>query len=278
MLIPNMDLLEANWTPYSGLRHISLTEYMNCASHEESREKIVNEITRGGIIVVDSVCDASQIFLILDSVLSRIISASSHTKILEGIANFSYVSENLEEESGRYSTVDRSWYFFPWNSDSTGIFNKLQPLIDTQMVLNGYSPLEISRNTPINMEIQRLHLVHYPIDSGKISWHIDPNIVQSVNAGIYLSKYGEDYCDGGFFVLDREHKPVNIDQEVSCGDLVLFSPNLVHSVLGVKEARSLSQCQNREAWRESGRYFLNIAVVESHEKKLRASSIGIKLS
>jgi len=189
-------------------------------------------------------------------------------KILEGIDNIYYISRPKKNtKKNGYIANDRSWYFFPWNKDKTKLSKLVQPIFNTITKINKYDPNEIIKFTPKNGLVQRFHLIFYPKNSGEISPHVDPcNIVQ-VQSGIYITSFGKDYSSGGFYVLNKKKEKVFIDHYMNSGDLILFSPKVIHGVTPVK-------CSNITKGIFDGRFFLNMNIVESHHVKNRHKAIG----
>ena len=179
-------------------------------------------------------------------------------KIKSGIKNGFYISNNLSSKG--YKTVDKSFYFFSWNKDKTGIYKKIIEIYKPLKILNGLSPNEITRNKPKNGVIERLHIINYPINSGQISRHYDPINVSIFNFGIYATEYGVDYKKGGFFVLNKKYKKIVVDKKVKKTDIVLFFPSLIHGVDKVKKL---------DLENTNGRWFINVNHAQSHEVKQR---------
>jgi hypothetical protein len=181
------------------------------------------------------------------------------SKILSGIKNGYYVSNNTETKG--YKTVDTSFYFFSWNKDKTGIYNKIMKIYKPLKKLNGLNRNEITTNKPKDGIIERLHIINYPINSGQISRHYDPINVSIFNFGIYGTQYGKDYSKGGFFVLGKNKKKIILDKKIKKTEIVLFYPSLIHGVDKIKK----SNIENKF----SGRWFFNVNHIQSHEIKGR---------
>ena len=75
-------------------------------------------------------------------------------KIKTGIKNGYYISKNLNTKG--YKTVDTSFYFFSWNKDKTGIYNKIIKIYKPLKILNGLKKNEITNNRPKDGIIERL--------------------------------------------------------------------------------------------------------------------------
>ena len=54
-----------------------------------------------------------------------------------------------------------------------------------------------------NYIINRLHVIQYLTGGGTISPHTDPYDLSKLQIGCILSKFGEDYKDGGFTVFNE---------------------------------------------------------------------------
>lgn len=179
-------------------------------------------------------------------------------RIKTGIKNGYYISNHLDNKG--YKTVDRSFYFFSWNKDKTGIYNKIIEIYKPLKILNGINPNDITKNKPKDGIIERVHIINYPINSGLISQHYDPINVTVFNFGIYATQYGTDYTKGGFFVLKNKAKKILIDKQIKKTDSVLFFPSLVHGV---------SKVTNSNSKKSDGRWFVNVNHAQSHEVKNR---------
>ena len=179
-------------------------------------------------------------------------------KIKTGVKNGFYISNNLSSKG--YKTVDKSFYFFSWNKDETGIYKKLINIYKPLKILNGLGNNEITKNKPKDGVIERLHIVNYPLNSGQISRHYDPINVSIFNFGMYATEHGLDYDKGGFFVLNKNKKKILIDKKIKKTDIVLFFPALIHGVDKVKKLKYNNS---------DGRWFININHTQSHEIKSR---------
>lgn len=206
---------------------------------------------------------------LLEKIVNRKIAPSKDLKIVEGIKNVYYETNYLKRNSGEYSSINRSWYFFPWNKDEIGIFELVQPIFNNVLLLNNQDLLKTISNTPSKGVVERLHLINYPINSGQISLHRDPVNISQVNFGIYLSEFGVNYGDGGFYVLEGNNEIVYLDQQVRFCDMVLWFPGLPHGVSTITP----TQLEHRT----NGRYFLSMSLIESHHAKDRIPAVGVEI-
>jgi len=238
-------------------------------------KKLESKLKNSEVIIVRQAVETNVIRRIALELLANPPKKSSDSRIIEGIENIYYESEPQKSESSKiseYTAVDRSFYFFPWNNDFSGLSVLVQPLFDQVCRINGFDPLEIIKRTPKDGVVQRFHLIFYPAGKGLISPHRDPIKETTVTGGIYVTQYGRDYNEGGFYIQDYAGKKIFVDHEIKSGDLVLFLANLPHGV----DVNSFSGERSPEfSDYFDGRCFLNMTVVESHHVVDRETTRGI---
>ena len=238
------------------------------------KKKILKSILRGNIIVIRNAVNKKKILKICEKIHRKKIPISSSTKMLEGVKNIFYLAKPIKKDKSinksKYVVSNRSWYFFPWNKDYSGLVKLVQPVFNKVVEINGYNPKKILKNTPKDGTIQRFHLMNYPIGNGYISKHIDPTNIVKVTAGIYITEYKKNYETGGFYVINSKRKKVKIDKYIKSSDMVLFYASLPHGV--DKITKPLIKPKKKH---EEGRWFLNMTLVTSHHIKNRITSYGL---
>ena len=254
-------------TRFKNLKKLSHAEFKTKCSNGLDRDNIRQDIINGDVYIIKNVIDRGIVSRILKIATDEERPVASSTKILEGIENIYYTSSCVKTKVGEYTAIDRSWYFFPWNADQHEIFKEIQPIFDNVILLNNMDPEIVVKNTPKDGVVQRFHMINYSLKSGEISLHIDPIGTSQVNSGIYLTEFGIDYTQGGFYVLNSDEDKVNLDTEVGLGDLILFYPGLPHGVLPVQ---SIS-----DQLLSKGRFFFNMNLIQSHEMPDRVTSRGL---
>ena len=235
-------------------------------------KKIKNLVTDGNILILKSAFKDVTLRKIYKEIFSNSKKISKDTKMKEGIKNIFYKSNSSGK--GNYSTNDYSWYFFPWNKDKFGLVKLVQKYFDRVILFNGFNIKTIKNNTPKDGVVQRFHLMHYPYNSGHISAHKDPTNITKVTCGIYITSFKLDYDYGGFYVLNSKNKKIFVDHKIDSGDLILFYNGLIHGV----EPTSLKKGSKKNKDKINGRSFLNLSILESHEKKNRKTTIGVNLT
>jgi hypothetical protein len=230
---------------------------------------IRKSISDGNIISVKNVVNSKIIRKICFKIITKKMKPSD-PRVLQGIKNIFYVSETKKKINKKnfYQAEDKSWYFFPWNKDNSNLTKLVQPIFNNVIKINGYDPKKIVKKKPLDLIVQRFHLIFYPYNSGKISIHKDPSNVVDVQCGIYVTSYNVDYDTGGFYVLDKFRKKIFLDKKIKSGDLVLFSPKIAHGV---------DPIQNKKIKKTniSGRVFLNMNLIQSHHNKHRKTALGL---
>lgn len=252
---------------FNKFKHISLSNFKKI-----SEKQLMKEILKGNIIIVKNAVSKKNLLKICNIIDKKKLNNSRSKKMVQGVKNIFYeVYSDINEKKNvkKYNVSNRSWYFFPWNRDRTKLSRLIQPLFDKVLRINGYEPKKILKQTPRDGIIQRFHLMNYPIGKGYISSHIDPSHIIKVNSGIYISEFNREYDEGGFYVLNKNKKKINIDKVIKSSDLVLFYASMPHGVDIIKKTNK------KKNHIENGRWFLNMTLVSSHLVKNRVTSRGI---
>jgi hypothetical protein len=239
---------------------------------KHNKEKLLNLILKGNIIIVKKAVNRNKLLQICEHINNKELKISISAKMYEGIKNIFYearAKKNKVKVNKKYLVTNRSWYFFPWNKDRTNLVKLIQPIFNHVINLNGYDPKIILKNTPKDGVIQRFHLMNYPHGEGFISTHVDPTTIVKCTAGIYISEFGKDYSAGGFYVIDKHKRKINIDKYIKSSDMVLFYPTMPHGVDKIK--KPTKESNNNQL---NGRWFLNLTLVASHHVKNRVTSKG----
>ena len=241
--------------------NISVDDFLN-------RKKNFFNKNLGKVIIVKNAIKKSKI----RKIAKRIMKTKKHYVkrpiIVEGVKNICWEGNFIKEKAKQYTTIDKSWYFFPWNEDKTGIVKATSYLRKRMIELNDYDFNEIEKNTPQNGTISRLQLICYPYNRGEISTHKDPINVNKIIALMYISEYKTDYDKGGFYIISNKKKYV-VDHHVESGDLLIFSPYIAH---GVDPVSKLDINSNKTF---DGRCVLQWSLVQSREAKKRIHTEGV---
>ncbi len=253
-------------THFSDLKEINKDQFFD----NEYLLSIKKNIINGNIYVLRSAFNSSELKNIFRKIYNDKKEPTDNTKMVEGVGNIFYKS-NFSGK-GDYTTNDFSWYFFPWNSDQSGLSSLMQPYFNQVILMNEYDPQIIIKNTPKDKIIQRMQLIYYPLGRGHISLHKDPINITKVTCGVYITEFGSDYDEGGFYVFNNKKEKIYIDHKINSGDLILFYNGLFHGVDTVLKNNK----SNNQVGDLLGRSFLNLSLIESHEVQNRQTTVGIK--
>ena len=256
-------------TKFKNIEVLDSLDFQNISNNKLLSSRRLKSLKEGNVFLIKNVLNDLSIKQILNYFNSNKskedFSYTKNPKVIQNTKNLWYESKKENSSNvhkNRYTACDRSFYIFPWNEDKSPISCNLTKFYDQVLSFQGLNPKEIKSLTPKDGSVQRIHLIHYPLHTGHISLHTDPDEVCNVICGIYLTEHGKDYEGGGFYVLNEENSEVLLDKNFSAGDAILFYPCLPH---GVKEIKPVFE--NKIS---NGRYFLNMMIIQSHEVKNRS--------
>ena len=245
-------------------------EYSDFLKQLQSLDFIINvidNISNGAIYVLKNSIE-EEILESFKKTLDKICETDQpiNPKILNDAKNGFYISNKIDGPG--YNTVDRSFYFFSWNKDKTGIYKKVIEIYKPLKILNGLEKEDITKNKPLDGIIERLHVIHYPLGGGQISKHYDPINSSIFNFGLYATEHGKHYEEGGFFAEDKNKKKILIDKDIRMTDIVIFFPGIIHGVDQIKN-KKIKKVETID-----GRWFFNVNLIQSHEVKNREYAQG----
>jgi len=245
-----------NRSKYAGVKYIESTN----VEIDQDLRNWQELLESGYVLIFRSAVSRTQLRHTVSSILRTPQPLSHDTRVVQGVGNIRYAVQHPGGDSS-YSCSDESYYFFPWNHDPFGLYDLVQPAFLTVARLNGYDPTWLMAQEPKDGVVQRFHMICYPEGSGHISTHLDPVKVTSFTSGIYVTQYGRDYIDGGYYIIDGDGCKVVIDPMVQSGDMVVFPAHFAH---GVDTVRCVDK-ESEDDLQFRGRIFVNMTVIESHE-------------
>lgn len=196
---------------------------------------------------------------------------SSFHKMIDGVPNFH--REIGHEVSDKYyaKPIKHSYYFFPWNEDGLNIFTEVRKAWGIYKMIGGLSFNEYEQNLPRNGIIDRIQVVNYPLGGGKIDIHFDPYHGMKPVLSTYLSKRGEDYHKGGFYLIGKDEQIIDVEDQIDVGDMSFTFPTVAHGVAPVDEDLPLDFKNSR------GRWWLGMFSVDSDMVKDRKTGGDISI-
>jgi len=255
-------LIERNTLPnyFTEIINIDFVEFKAKmeAQNLDFQSSLINKMFRGAIIQITDVLDHSLINSIINSSLTLAKeNISKKTLCVEGCQNYFYLQTEDLSKNGGYKTLDRSYYFFPWNLDQSYLFDKINNYWRYIKVLGGLSFNEYENNTPKDEVINRMHIIQYMKGGGTISPHKDPIVYQKIQLGSVLNEFGKDFNSGGFSVFNKKKEKIFIEPKLKKGSLVCFMPSLYHTVDPVDPNTEV------DLSKPDGRWYLSLTCVGS---------------
>ncbi len=265
-----LSLLEEKKTPPTRFREyhkISLQEFEN--NIISSDKELISNLYSGDVFIITGVVDP----VYLKEMKKNVIKWGKNREpeyqpMKEGARDFhQYIKEDDASRKYNINPVRHSYFFFRWNSDPVGAFKHGSHIWGLIKLLGGFEYDEFIFNTPKNGIVDRAQIAHYPSGAGKIPLHTDPYHNQKAILGVYMSKYGEDFEDGGIYFLDKNEKMVLLEPHIEIGDAVIAYPTVAHGVNTIDEHKKPNwQTDSR------GRWFLGLYTNDSNENKNRITS------
>lgn len=177
---------------------------------------------------------------------------SAFHQMVEGCPDFHRI---IDLEAGRkyaFPCCKHAAYFYRWNDDPLGVWPLVTPWWRIAKELMGLDPEAYEYNTPSDGVVDRVQVVRYPPAIGYLAPHQDPHLHQRLFFSVYMSKRGEDFHGGGFYLVDGQDKVSNIEHLIEPGDACLGYATLVHGVAPVDRDKAPD-------WNATdGRWFLSL--------------------
>lgn len=121
--------------------------------------------------------------------------------------------------------------FFPWNHDPFNLFQRFRDVFLLRNLLAGAPADAYLGQEPYDNCTARVSFQFYPRGAGAMNAHIDPaGPHQAVVPTLMMSELGKDFREGGAFMKNSAGETIWIEKHTDPGDVVLFSPSLVHGV------------------------------------------------
>ena len=229
------NFLKDNYFPtyLRDVRKIEFSEIKSCVLNDvPSTSQLILDLLAGDLFIIKNVLTLEQANRIKDVVHEY--GQTTPTQDLSEtypIPNFHCKSHGGQVKDG-YDEVGHAYFFYRWNEDTLGIFSAIDEFWDIVKIFNGISidGLGLKNNLPKDKVIDRIQLLHYPINTGEITTHCDVSRWQKTNIGMNLTEIGKDFDSGGFYCLNKNEQRINIESKVKTGDVVYWIPTVFHGV------------------------------------------------
>lgn len=126
---------------------------------------------------------------------------------------------------------------FYWNPPTCKLSRDVSLLLHyARNLATGYHPLFGLMYHPDRSGVY-LAITHYPLGSGEMAVHVDPNYFLPTHFNVPLTHKGIDYREGGL-MIHRGSEAIDIDGQIRPGGMLLFKGAQPHSIQRIDGAGS----------------------------------------
>lgn len=199
-------------------------------------------------------------------------SPSSFHKMLEGCPDFHRVIDLEAGKKYSFNVCKHSCFFYPWNRDPLAVFPAINERWRVVKALMGLAPTEYESNTPKQGVVDRVQIAQYPSRIGFLEPHSDPYKHQRLFFSGYMTKRGVDYEGGGFYLVGKGDKVVQVEDGIEVGDVGIGYATVYHGVAPCNR-------DDEPKWDSpAGRWFLSMYSNASDEYPDRHTGHPVKLN
>jgi hypothetical protein len=231
-------------------------------------EELTKDIYFGDVFIIKNVVESSQ----LDEMKKQVIlwrkyKEAKYQKMIVGAKDYhQFIAEDGDAKKYAIQPVRHSHFFFRWNEDPVGAFKYGNHIWGLVKLFGGFDYDSFTSDFSDENPIDRAQIAHYPIGAGLIPKHNDPWHNQKLILGVYMSKYGEDFEQGGIYFMNDRGKEVLLEDKIERGDAVVAFPTITHGVSRIDPHKEPD-------WEtDKGRWFLGLYTNDSNAKKDRVTS------
>ena len=157
-------------------------------------------------------------------------SKSTFHKMYEGVPNYYRFIDASIADNYAFHQVKQVYYFFPFNPNELNLFENANKVWRVTKIISGYNEKIWENNTPKDGIIDRIQIVRYFPRDAKLKLHTDPYLYQRFFISCIMSKKGEDYNEGGLYLLDENDNKIDAEVQSDVGDGVFAVPTIYHGV------------------------------------------------
>ena len=241
--------------------------------NNEKSEKLLNEVFNGDSLIIKNVFNRDEIKELKDAIFNIEISQKEQNyRMIEECPNFhvSNKKNNIAPVKDNYDETAHSHYFFRWNKDEINIFKKFDKIWDLIKVFSGLEKNSYKLHKPVDLIVDRIQIIRYPLNEGYITTHCDASAWQKLNIGICFNEKGKEFDEGGLYLLDKDENKINIEEKLEIGDCFCWIPTIFHGV----DIPKLNGNKIKDWTSKSGRWQALALTVQSHKVKNRLLSTG----
>lgn len=162
-----------------------------------------------------------------------------------GCRNYHSLYENNPKSNVK--SILHAYTYFPWNDESDEVSPYFHRLIRLRNGLTGL-PDDYALKDEVDGRVSVPTVQQYPRGGGYMQEHQDPDVGQKVIVNTTLSKFSEDFQDGGVFFRNNEGEKIFVDPMVNPGDALVFPPRIEHGVEPIDPSAELEWSKNDGRW------------------------------
>lgn len=256
---------------YNGIIKIEYNDFCTKLSKSEDYKFLVSEVINGKIVLLKNALSKKCV----ENLKNKSIeywnnNEDTFNKIYENCKNFHRVIDEKRSELYSIKAIKHSSYIFPWNEDFTSSRNEINKVWANLKIFQGLKKNAFEKNTPKDKIVDRIQICMYPPKIGYLETHTDPTHNQLIFISGYLSKRGTPgaYSKGGFYAIDKNKNKVDLEENISEGDMSFGMASIMHGVDTIDP-----DCTDEIEWYGSrGRWFLGLYSNDSDEVVNRITS------
>ena len=244
---------------------------------EEQNEKyiknIITSLYNGDIYILKNAFSKTFMYELIEKVYKIFhTTESSFHKMKEGCPDFHRMIDQELAKNYAFPSVRHSYYFFPWNEDPLNAISEINKRWRLIKQLIGLDKYAYENNTPKDGVVDRFQIARYLPGIGEAVMHTDPYENQRTFISIYMSKKGEHFNQGGFYVVKKDNKVFDTETEVDVGDMSIGYATVMHGVEVVDPDK-------KPDWKaKDGRWWMGLYSNSSDTVKRRAIGKAANLS
>jgi hypothetical protein len=240
---------------YRNIIEIDFTEFKDkvYSNNKKFANELVNSLLNGDVFLLKRAFPKDYLIGLKEKTVQCWKNKSSEFfKIHEGCPNFyRNITENLSNKYA-FKQVKQTQYFFPWNEDINSLYFETYKRWRVLKYLSGYYQDAWEQNTPKDGVVDRIQIVKYPPETGKLELHQDPYLYQKFFISVYITKKGIDYEGGGMYFIDQNKEKLLFEDKVEIGDMSFGFGTIYH---GVDVSKIAPNTKKDDA---SGRWFMGL--------------------
>ena len=211
--------------------------------------KIVDSLYSGDIYILKKAFSKFFLNSLLDGVYKIWTKTpSAFHKMLEGCPDFHRMQDEEIAKKYVFESVRHSYYWFHWNGDPLNVIPKINTRWRVLKLLGGVVENAYEQNTPKDATVDRFQVARYLPGIGRSETHSDPYQNQRFFISAFMSKKGIDYQEGGFYVLNSDGNPIDVEPYIEVGDLAIGYATVLHGVATVDPGAAVDWTSKNGRW------------------------------